>query len=121
MRIRLCARRPHLIRINSVHQDDYDGIKGLYHINAVDSVTQWEALASAQTISEAYLLPVIEQMREPLPFEIAGFLADNCNEYINHRGAKLLQQVQGRVHPPPACALAGAMLAVPPTTDQCSV
>ena len=63
----------------------------------------------------------IEQMREPLPFEIAGFLADNCNEYINHRGAKLLQQVQGRVHPPPACALAGAMLAVPPTTDQCSV
>ncbi len=33
--------RPGFIRIDSVHQGDLDGIKGLYHINAVDCVTQW--------------------------------------------------------------------------------
>jgi len=43
--------RPGFIRIDSVHQGDQDGIKGLYHINAVDCVTQWEVVASVQTIS----------------------------------------------------------------------
>ncbi len=31
--------RPGFIRIDSVHQGDQDGMKGLYHINAVDCVT----------------------------------------------------------------------------------
>ena len=56
--------RPGFIRIDSVHQGDHDGIKGLYHINAVDCVTQWQVVASGQTISEAHPLPVIEQMLE---------------------------------------------------------
>ena len=33
------------IRIDSVHQGDHDGTKGLHHINAVDCVTQWEVVA----------------------------------------------------------------------------
>ena len=33
--------RPGFIRIDSVHQGDWDGMKGLYHINAVDCVTQF--------------------------------------------------------------------------------
>ena len=32
--------RPGFIRIDSVHQGDQDGVKGVYHINAVDCVTQ---------------------------------------------------------------------------------
>jgi hypothetical protein len=56
--------RPGFIRIDSVHQGDHDGVKGLYHIDAVDCVTQWQVVASVQAISEAYLLPVIEQMLE---------------------------------------------------------
>ena len=32
--------RPGFIRIDSVHQGDQDGFKGLYHINAVDCVTR---------------------------------------------------------------------------------
>ena len=32
--------RPGFIRIDSVHQGDLDGIKGVYHINAVDCVTR---------------------------------------------------------------------------------
>ncbi len=86
--------RPGFIRIDSVHQGDLDGIKGLYHINAVDCVTQWEVVATVQTISEAYLLPVIEQMLEQFPFEILGFHADNGSEYVNHRVAEMLDKLR---------------------------
>ena len=86
--------RPGFVRIDSVHQGDFDGIKGLYHINAVDCVTQWEIVASVQTISEAHLLPVIEQMLAQFPFEILGFHADNGSEYVNHQVARLLDKLR---------------------------
>ena len=86
--------RAGFIRIDSVHQGDHDGIKGLYHINAVDCVTQWQVVASVPTISEAHLLPVIEQMLEQFPFEILGFHADNGSEYVNHRVARLLEKLK---------------------------
>jgi len=82
--------RPGFIRIDSVHQGDLDGVKGLYHINAVDCVTQWQVVASVQTLSEAHLLPVIEQMLDSFPFRILGFHADNGSEYVNHKVARLL-------------------------------
>src|SRR3546814_8163863 len=50
------------------HQGDQDGAKGVYHINAVDCVTQWEVVATCQKISEAYLLPVLEEMLAAFPF-----------------------------------------------------
>lgn len=86
--------RPGFIRIDSVHQGDWDGIKGLYHINAVDCVTQWEVVASVQRLSEAYLLPVIEQMLAQFPFEIVGFHADNGSEYVNHQVARMLDKLR---------------------------
>ncbi len=46
--------RAAFIRIDSVHQGDFDGVKGLYHINAVDCATQWQVVASVQAISEAH-------------------------------------------------------------------
>jgi transposase InsO family protein len=82
------------IRIDSVHQGDFDGCKGLYHINAVDCVTQWQVVASVQTISEAHLLPVIEQMLEQFPFPILGFHADNGSEYVNHAVARMLEKLR---------------------------
>ena len=86
--------RAGFIRIDSVHQGDFDGIKGLYHINAVDCVTQWQVVATVQTISEAHLLPVIEQMLEQFPFEILGFHADNGSEYVNQRVAAMLDKLR---------------------------
>lgn len=86
--------RPGFIRIDSVHQGDLDGTKGLYHINAVDCVTQWQVVASVQTISEAHLLPVIEQMLAQFPFKLLGFHADNGSEYVNHRVAELLDKLR---------------------------
>jgi transposase InsO family protein len=86
--------RPGFVRIDSVHQGDLDGTKGLYHINAVDCVTQWEVVATVQTISEAHLLPVIAQMLEQFPFAILGFHADNGSEYVNHRVARMLDKLR---------------------------
>jgi hypothetical protein len=78
--------RPGFIRIDSVHQGDLDGAKGLYHINAVDCVTQWQVVATVQNI--------IEQMLEQFPFEILGFHADNGSEYVNHKVAELLEKLR---------------------------
>ena len=85
--------RPGFIRIDSVHQGDQDGLKGVYHINAVDCVTQWELVATCEKISEAYLLPVIEALLAGFPFGILGFHADNGSEYINHKVAKMLDKL----------------------------
>jgi transposase InsO family protein len=85
--------RPGFIRIDSVHQGDLDGVKGLYHINAVDCVTQWQVVASVQTLSEAHLLPVIAQMLDSFPFQILGFHADNGSEYVNHKVAQMLAKL----------------------------
>lgn len=54
--------QPGYIRVDTVHQGDTDGVKGVYHINAVDEITQWEIVASVERISEAYLAPVLENM-----------------------------------------------------------
>ena len=86
--------RPGFLRIDSVHQGDQDGIKGLYHINAVDCVTQFEIVATCERLSEAFLLPVLENMLESFPFTILGFHADNGSEYINHTVAKLLEKLR---------------------------
>lgn len=37
---------PGYIRIDSVHQGDQDGVKGVCHINAVDCVTQFQLVAT---------------------------------------------------------------------------
>ncbi len=82
------------IRIDSVHQGDQDGTKGVYHINAVDCVTQWQVLGCCERLSEAFLLPVIKQMLESFPFQVLGFHADNGSEYINHKVAKMLDKLR---------------------------
>ena len=84
--------RPGFMRIDSVRQDDFEGIKGLYHINAVDCVTQWEIVASVHTIAGSHLAPVIEQMLEQFPFEILGFHADNGSTYVNRRVTQMLDE-----------------------------
>jgi transposase InsO family protein len=86
--------RPGFIRIDSVHQGDQDGVKGVYHLNAVDCVTQWELVATCEKISEAYLLPVLETLLAGFPFRLLGFHADNGSEYINHTVAKLLDKLR---------------------------
>jgi transposase InsO family protein len=79
--------------VDTVHQGDLDGAKGVYHINAVDEVTQWQVVGATGQISEAYLIPVLEAMLEQFPFRIRGFHSDNGSEFINHRVSKLLNKL----------------------------
>src|SRR5205814_1420502 len=85
--------RPGYLRIDTVHQGDQDGIKGVYHINAVDEVTQWQVVGATAQISEAFLLPVLEAMLKQFPFRIRGFHSDNDSEFINYTVAKLLNKL----------------------------
>jgi hypothetical protein len=85
--------RPGYLRVDSVHQGDLDGIKGVYLINAVDEVTQCQCVCAVEKISEAFLLPVLGAMMTAFPFVIRGFHSDNGSEYINRRLAELLEKL----------------------------
>ena len=85
---------PGYIRIDTVHQGDLDGAKGVYHINAVDIVTQWQLVAAVERISEAFLLPVIALLLDGFPFVIRGFHSDSGGEYVNHEIAQLLDKLR---------------------------
>ncbi len=85
--------RPGYLRVDTVHQGDLDGIKGVYHINAVDCVTQCEGVATCERISEAFLIPVLEELLLSFPFGILGFHSDNGSEFINAPVVKLLNKL----------------------------
>ena len=86
--------RAGFVRIDTVHQGDQDGVKGVYHITCVDAVSQWQVEACVQGISEAFLLPVLALIMAQFPFVIVGFHSDNGSEYINHQVAKLLEKLR---------------------------
>ena len=86
--------RPGFLRVDSVHQGELDGIKGLYHINLVDEVSQFQFVGSVERISERFLLPVLENLIEAFPFVVLGVHADNGSEYINQRVAALLEKLR---------------------------
>ena len=95
--------RPGYVRVDTVHQGDHDGAKGVYHINAVDAVTQWQVVGCAEKISELYLLPVLEAVLAEFPFPIRGFHADNGSEYIHHRVAEMLRKLHAEFTKSRAC------------------
>ena len=85
--------QPGYIRIDSVHQGDQDKRKGIYHVNAVDEVTQFQIIVTLERISEEFMLPALKQILAAFPFKIRGFHADNGGEYINYTVAELLEKL----------------------------
>ena len=85
--------KPGYIRVDSVHQGDYDKEKGVYHINLVDEVTQFEIVCCVEGISEAFLLPVLEEALWSFPFVLRAFHSDNGSEYINYRVSEMLNKM----------------------------
>jgi transposase InsO family protein len=84
---------PGYLRIDTVHQGDQDGHKGVYHINAVDAVTQMEVVCAVERITRQHLIPALEMMIEFFPFKIKGIHTDNGSEYINKMVASLLKKL----------------------------
>lgn len=85
--------RPGYLRVDTVHQGDLGGEKGVYHINIVDEVTQWEIVICVAAISEAHLGPLLEAALALFPFVIVNFHSDNGSEFINWTVAKILNRL----------------------------
>lgn len=85
--------QPGYIRVDTVHQGDLDGMKGVYYINAVDEVTQFEIVCSLEKISENFMIPVLEKLIEQFPFRVRGFHSDNGSEFINRNVAAMLNKL----------------------------
>ena len=60
--------QPGWVRVDTVHQGDLDGIKGLYHVNLVDEVTQFQCIGSVEHIHAACLAPVLDALLRAFPF-----------------------------------------------------
>ncbi len=85
--------KPGYIRADSVHHGDRDGEKGVYHINFVDEVTQWEMIGCVPQITDEYIEPLLLQVLEAFPFKIINFHSDNGSEYINHTVESILNRL----------------------------
>ena len=87
---------PGFLRVDTVHQGDREGAKGVYLINIVDEVTQYEFIGAVAAISERFLVPVLDGLLGLFPFAVVGFHADNGSEYVNHTVAALLNKLHVR-------------------------
>ena len=85
--------QPGYLRVDTVHQGRQDGQAGPYHINSVDTVTQWEVVGCCAAISENHLVPVLQEILAQYPFRILGFHSDNGSEYLNYRVAEMLNKL----------------------------
>lgn len=89
--------KPGYLRIDTVHQGDREQNgkteKGIYHINIIDNVTQFEFVAALPKITEDFLIPVLESLIKMYPFVILEFHADNGSEYINYKVEKMLNKL----------------------------
>jgi hypothetical protein len=85
--------KPGYLRVDTMHQGDQDGKKGVYHINTVDEVVQWEVAGAAAKITEEYLIPLLEKIIASYPYRIMNFHADNGSEYINRKVVEMLNNL----------------------------
>lgn len=85
--------RPGFVRADTVHQGDLEGVKGVYHINLVDEVTQWEILICVDSIGENTMEYVLHEALNWFPFVVLGFHSDNGGEHINGSVGTLLQKL----------------------------
>jgi transposase InsO family protein len=84
---------PGFIRVDTVHQGDRPSEKGVYHINTIDEVLQFEFIGAVERITEEHLIPLLKRIIQAYPFKILGFHADNGSEYINKHVVKLLNKL----------------------------
>lgn len=85
--------KPGYLCVDTVHQGDKDGKKGIYHINMVDMVTQYEFVGAAEAIAENFMTPMLIELLKQFPFVIIEFHTDNGSEYINRTVVDLLNRL----------------------------
>lgn len=85
--------KPGYLCVDSVHQGDRDGSRGIYHINITDAVTQFEFIGAVEAISEKFMKKILFELLEQFPFTVIEFHSDNGSEYINRIVAGLLNKL----------------------------
>ena len=90
--------KPGYLRVDTVHQGDRRLVtgkyeKGVYHLNLVDEVIQWEMVFCVETISEFHLKPIFEQLQKIFPFRVINFHSDNGSENINYVVSDILNRL----------------------------
>lgn len=85
--------KPGYLCVDTVHQGDKNGEKGVYHINIVDIVTQFEFVGAVEAISEQYMEKMLIELLKKFPFTIREFHSDNGSEFINKIVARLLNKL----------------------------
>lgn len=85
--------KPGYLRVDSVHQGDKNKQKGVYYINIVDEVTQYEFVFCVPAISEKYMKLVLQLLKRFCPLIIINFHSDNGSEYINKVVADILNKL----------------------------
>jgi hypothetical protein len=85
--------RPGYLRVDTVQQGTHDGKPGVFHINAVDAVTQFVVVGGVEAISEHIIQPVLEAILHQFPFRIQGFHCDNGSELINYSVKEMLENL----------------------------
>jgi transposase InsO family protein len=85
--------QPGYLRVDTVHQGDREGTQGVYHINAIDEVTQWQVVGAVGAITQTHVEPVLQAILAQFPFPIRGFHSDNGSEFINESVSSLLKRL----------------------------
>lgn len=85
--------KPGFLRVDTVHQGDLDGEKGVYHVNIVDEVIQWEVPWATEQISESCMETVLNDALPLFPFVPRNYHSDNGGENINYTVAALLKKL----------------------------
>ena len=92
---------PGFLRIDTVHQGDlrilraYETVKGVFYINVVDEVTQWQAVVAVPALTRRFVQVVLRAVLEhTFPFVIQSFHSDNGSEFVNHATVDLLREFQ---------------------------
>ena len=86
---------PGYLRVDSVHGGDkHDGTKGVYFINLVDEVLQWEVVICVEGISERFMKDALQAALVLLPFVVHSIHSDNGSEYINYQVAGMLEKIR---------------------------
>lgn len=84
---------PGFLRVDTVHQGDLGKKKGVYHINFVDEVTQWEVIMAVEQISESCMEKVLTEAFPLFACTTENYHSDNGSENINYRVAALLKKL----------------------------
>ena len=85
--------KPGYLCVDTVHQGDKNKEKGVYHINVVDYVTQFEFVGATEAISERFMEKILFQLLKKAPFKIIEFHSDNGSEYINRIVVEMLNKL----------------------------